>query len=62
MNLRSDYSSSDFKLNRLPDGSITLDGSSPNKAGLAEKDAAMNTPTSTPNGVPVNILIVAVDS
>lgn len=59
---QNDYSSSDFILKRLPEGNITLDGFRPNNAGLAEKDAAMNTPTKTPNGVPVIILIVAVDS
>ena len=56
------YSSSDFMLNRLPEGNTTLDGFRPNNAGLAEKEAAMNTPTKTPNGVPVIIRIVAVDS
>ena len=62
LSLQNDYSSSDFILNRLPEGNTTLDGFRPNNAGLAEKDAAMNTPTKTPKGVPVNILIVAVDS
>ena len=58
----NNHSSSDFILKLLPEGRITEDGSRLNKAGLAENDAAMNVPTNTPNGVPVSILIVAVDS
>ena len=59
--LRSNHSSSGFILKRLPEGSTTFDGSNPNNAGLAEKEAAMNTPTKKPNGVPDINRIVAVD-
>ena len=61
---QSNHSSSELIANekRLPDGSMTLDGSFEKNTGLAENEEARNAPMNIPNGVPVIRRIIAVDS
>ena len=64
LNRQNNHSSSELVAieKRLPEGSITLEGSFEKSAGRAENEAARKDPMKIPNGAPVIRRIIAVDS